>query len=77
MTELLTAPPANPSEMGSSHAPQGALPVEASIGRAGRVRPNGHTSRGDGARGYRVSTPPSGDGVARLLSRDTEDTVIW
>lgn len=77
MTELLTAPPADTSEMGSSHAPQGALPIEASSGRAGRAHPNGYTSRRDGARGHRVSPPPSGDGVARLLSCDTEDTVIW
>ena len=80
VTELLTAPPATTPARGSSHTPAtevGAQVIEASIGRAGRVHPNGHASRGDGARGHRASPPPSEDGVASLLSRDTEDTVIW
>ncbi|MDG7018277.1 MAG: hypothetical protein JRN73_08000 [Nitrososphaerota archaeon] len=75
ITELFTAPPATTSARGSSHTPAivaGAQVTGASIGRAGRVHPNGHTSRGDG-----VSPPPSEDGVASLLSSDTEDTVIW
>jgi hypothetical protein len=62
ITELLTAPPAiTSSQMGLSHTQQRAsiieAPIETSIGRAGRVHPNGHTSRGDGARGHRVSPP--------------------
>jgi hypothetical protein len=60
ITELLTAPPAITSAMGLSHSSsdkEGADAIEISIGRAGRVHPNGHASRGDGARGHRVSPP--------------------
>jgi hypothetical protein len=61
ITELLTAPPAiTSSRMGLSHPPsdeEGADTIEIPNGRAGRVHPNGHTSRGDGARGHRVSPP--------------------
>jgi hypothetical protein len=61
ITELLTAPPAiTSSQMGLSHSSsdkEGADASETSIGRAGRVHPNGHASRGDGARGHRVNPP--------------------
>jgi hypothetical protein len=62
ITELLTAPPAiTSSRMGLGHTQQRAsiieAPIKTSIGRAGRAHPNGHTSRGDGARGHRVSPP--------------------
>ena len=77
VTELLTAPPAVTSARGLSHSPQGVTAIPDTTGRAGRVHPNGHASRGDGVRGHRVSPPPSKDGVASLLSRDTEDTAIW
>ncbi len=71
ITELLTAPPADTSGRGSSHAP---MIIATFSRRAGRVRPNRHTNGGDGARGHRVSPPPSMGGVASLPSCDTEDT---
>jgi len=72
--ELLTAPPAiASSQMGLGHAPKGALIIETSIGRAGRVRPSWHINGGDGARGHRVS-PPVTQGVRKPLSSpDMED----
>jgi hypothetical protein len=60
ITELLTAPPAITSAVRLSHSSsdkEGADAIETSIGRAGRVHPNGHASRGDGARGHRVNPP--------------------
>jgi hypothetical protein len=58
ITELLTAPPANTSsQMESSHSDEGVDTIETTNGLAGRVHPNGHTSRGDGARGHRVNPP--------------------
>jgi IS605 OrfB family transposase len=61
VTELLTAPPTiTPSQTGLGHR----IPAEGRVvtseiinRRAERVRPNGQTSRGDGARGHRVSPP--------------------
>ncbi len=83
ITELLRARPANTSVRGLSHdAPvnncAGAVnTIETANRRVGSVHPNPHTREGDGARGYRVSPPPS-DGVADLrIGNDTEDTVIW
>jgi hypothetical protein len=79
--ELLTAPPAiTSSRMGLGHSPydeEGADAIEIPNGRVDRAHQNGHTSRGDGARGHRVSPPdtfilrPS-----RLSSHDKEDSVI-
>ncbi len=78
ITKLLTAPPAyTSSRMGSSHAPERAPIIEESNGRAGRVHPNGHTNRGGGATGHRVSPAQPNSCVASLLSSDTEDTVFW
>jgi len=63
ITELLTAPPAiTSSQMGLGHPPsyadeEGADTIETPNGRAGRAHPNGHASRGDGARGHRVNPP--------------------
>jgi hypothetical protein len=60
VTKLLVAPPAvTLSRMGLSHSPpnRGGNTSEIVVRRAGRVRPNGHTSRGDGARGHRVDLP--------------------
>ena len=61
MTKLLTAPPADTPETGLSHRDSATWEslqgTGKSIGRAGRVHPNGHTSRGDGARGHRVNPP--------------------
>ncbi len=58
ITELLRAPPAiTPSRMGLSHPPQGVAAIADTNGQAGRVHPNGHSSRGDGAREYRVGSP--------------------
>jgi hypothetical protein len=58
ITELLTAPPAiTSSRMGLGHSDEGVDTIKTTIGRAGRVHPNGHASRGDGARGHRVSPP--------------------
>ncbi len=78
ITELLTAPPAvTSSQMGLSQAPRGAFPtIQESGGRAGRVHPNGHTNRGDGARGYRVSPPGTPCARQQLSSHaDKEDNV--
>ncbi len=75
ITELLTAPPAiTSSRMGLSHAPNGAPFIEGSNGRAGRVHPNGHTNRGDGATGYGVGPAPF-DEMGVSTSCDTKDTV--
>jgi len=58
ITELLTAPPAiTSSQMGLGHSDEGVDTIETTNGLAGRVHPNGHTSRGDGARGHRVNPP--------------------
>ena len=59
MTELFTAHPATtPSKMGLSHSTsERGIPAEMIDRRAGRVRPNGQSSRGDGARGHRVNPP--------------------
>jgi IS605 OrfB family transposase len=60
VTELLKAPPAiTPSRMGLGHSPpeEGATTNEIIIRQTGKVRPNGHASRGDGARGRRVNPP--------------------
>jgi hypothetical protein len=79
MTKLLTAPPAiTSSQTGSSHSPlqEGAVTSEMIIRRAGRVRPNGQASRGDGARGHRVS-PPDVEGRRSADIFDVnEDNVI-
>jgi hypothetical protein len=80
ITELLTAPPAiTPSRMGLGHSPsrEGANDtIEAIIRRAGRVRPNGQTSRGDGARGRRVN-PPGVEGRRSAVIFDAkEDSVV-
>jgi hypothetical protein len=69
MTKLLTAPPADTSEKGSSHDALAKVceldqSNENLAGRAGRVHPNGQTSRGDGARGHRVNPPNHQDGVS-------------
>jgi hypothetical protein len=74
MTELLTAPPAiAPSKTGLSHSGEVTTTSEIVIRRAGRVRPNGHASRGDGARGHRVS-PPDFDGRrSAVIFDDKED----
>ena len=63
MTELLRAPPTNTlSQTGLRHSPsqEGVVASEIIVRRAGRVRPNGHASRGDGARGRRVNPPDAG-----------------
>lgn len=61
VTQLLTAPPAITPAVGLRHgalASAGAVAASQESGRrAGRVHPNGHASRGDGARGYRVGLP--------------------
>ncbi|MCS4539875.1 MAG: hypothetical protein HYU03_04200, partial [Thaumarchaeota archaeon] len=82
MTRLLRARPANTSARRLSHdAPvnncAGAVnAIETANRRVGSVHPNPHTREGDGARGHRVSPPPS-DGVADLhIGNDTEDTLF-
>ncbi len=75
ITELLTAPPAITSARGLGHASQRAPIIEVSVGRAGRVHPNGHTNRGDGARGHRVHPPGTQRVRRRLSSRDKKDNV--
>jgi flavin-binding protein dodecin len=80
VTELLTAPPAiTPSRMGLGHSPsrEGANDaIEDIIRRAGRVRPNGQASRGDGARGRRVN-PPGVEGHRSAVIFDViEDAVV-
>ena len=74
VTELLRAPPATtPSQMGSSRSPPEGVMTSEIIGRrAGRVRPNGHASRGDGARGRRVS-PPGVDGRRSAVIFDVRE----
>jgi hypothetical protein len=62
ITELLTAPPTRYhliSDGVKPHPPdkEGVDTIETTMRRAGRVHPNGHTRRGDGARGHRVSPP--------------------
>jgi hypothetical protein len=62
ITELLTAPPTRYHlilDVVKPHSPdkEGVDTIETTMRRAGRVHPNGHTSRGDGARGHRVSPP--------------------
>ncbi len=77
VTALLKAPPAVTSSwMGLSHPPQGVTAILGTIGRAGRVHPNGHASRGDGARGYRVSPPDAARHQSAVIFRDKEDDKI-
>ncbi len=68
MAKLLTPPPAATSVKGLSHnhLAKGELDqFEATFnGRAGRVHPNGNTSRGDGARGHRVNPPHLDHGLS-------------
>jgi hypothetical protein len=77
MTKLFTAPPADTSsQMGLSHAPEeGAETVEIVVRRAGRASPNGHTNRGDWARGRRTH-PPDDCVRQQLSSPDKEDNEI-
>lgn len=62
VTELLKAPPAD-TRKGLSHCASASTeavePGGITIRRAGRAHSNGHTSQGDGARGYRVNPPSS------------------
>ena len=82
ITELLRAPPAiTPSKMGLGHQtpPKGVTASEIIIRRAGRVRPNGHASRGDGARGHRVHPPHPVTTAASPMAvplADAERTVV-
>lgn len=79
MTRLLIAPPAvTSSQMGSSHTSsgEGVIVAEIVIGRTGRVRPNGHTSRGDGARGCRVNPPDTAGCQSAVIFGAGEDNVI-
>jgi hypothetical protein len=56
ITELLKAPLANTSsKMGLSHTSDKLIEKQ-QLGKS-RVHPNGHTSRGDGARGHGVNPP--------------------
>ena len=61
VAKLPTAPSAATPQTGSSHRDsveqKSGENIGNLIGRAGRVHPNGHTSRGDGARGDRVNLP--------------------
>jgi hypothetical protein len=77
VTELLTAPPATtPPQTGLCHyhfpSNECTITKEIVVRRAGRVRPNGQTSQGDGARGRRVN-PPDAEGYRSAVIFDVKE----